>query len=1423
MEIKNQKLKSSNTSSNLKKYSKYQSEIRANIHKNHNNNNTNSIFNINKNNNNNNCKLLKLPHTNNIFSNEKDKINKNKKQNNETKNNKLILEIDEEKEKDKGRQNSYSGLMKTEECVQNGVTKNLSINKRSFLGKTSNFSPFKSKTKKDFSINNENINNNNIPKNNNNKNEQNHNKSKNMQFKTLIKVKENKKKFTRTFSGYGVKRKSSMNNKNVYINNFNVNNKQKTNYSQNKQKEQVNLNNNNLNKNSNHFINENEKSKNSLSKSAKKCKIKNYLNNTIVKSSKINEDVNPINNYREKSPLGNCSFKKNNEINNINNEVMMNKTGNNFYENKIKKKFFNGNISYNANINNVVSTNKNVNKTENIISINLKDIETNNNKNNKNNNNSVTNNIINIKVKMTNRIIPVNSIRDKPIFVEQTNPEPVNTTTKNISKKNITLSTNNNNSNGKTKPNSNNNNNNNNNNETTIKQKNNKSHKHNSAKYSKNKIKKIKNNTESKSQNKSTKINLEKQFDNNANINVNNNNNNTLKKSNPNLQYKTSEKTINKKAKEKSKGKEKELLAKTKKYPTNYNNDFSTISHRVNIVKGSSLSTIKTNKTINTNVVKYPNIDCIKKRFIEGPLTINEIEENNENNNQAGYSFIINIISNWGNKKQVGLTEIELYDFSNKKIKINNIKIKGGEGNANENLTKLFNNKIHTINENEMWLIDINKNNMNSQDINISLYVYANIDNNKSLLDCINYIIIWNYNGWEVNKGIKKIEIFKDENIFYSGVIPRGDHTLLTDHSYKINLRKKYVTKKSDNQKGSTLNINNNNKNNSIKIEKYKHQRESSFDGNYISCNISVSNKNFKYNKMKRKKIENESMKNQRNGGNFSFLKVSSKKKSDMDLNSLFSTFKNHFSSRSCKKEKKNNSYMMSIGSTDKLNILQNLRKTNFNNSNIIVNSSSTNNLNNLYNLNKDFNNNIGIKNDNMNLNNDNGAVKNIVIKNKIFSAKNQSYDNKKKYTNNQESSNKLLTNIKSITFNNNIPKNIYNSLRNEDPNRKNSNSIFLSSTLRVGSFNSLNQKNIPYISFKKIRINILSNYGNQLSVGLTGICLIDNNLQKINIESAYAVGALPKDLRTVYKNENDYRVFENLFNGENNTIDENNMWLTLISHEPYIEICFKDYINLSRIEIWNFNEPMSLDNGVKEIEIIFDDDEENNRYNLFLWKGLGIDYFNYFQTIKCEENYLKKLSNRYLKLKNDIDTINLPIGFIFRIVFISNYGDEETISLKKIEIYNEKDEKLNKYNVIDDTNYTINLRDGIINDLLVDDYFYYHEFYDFHKNKDSFCNNIIYICFDEIVQIKYIKIDNTNDERFKMTSSKEIQIYCDDILLYEGKLKQMGENVISFEKDKISEENAINGVSDKETAEKNYNSYKEIKNDGVCRLVFEN
>ena len=416
--------------------------------------------------------------------------------------------------------------------------------------------------------------------------------------------------------------------------------------------------------------------------------------------------------YKDKNLATNISFKNENKNNNINsNDSNLNKSGNNFYEKKIKEKFFNGNIIYNGNETNIIDTDKDKKKTNSIISINLKYIEphqiNNTNTNvimHKKNNSISNNNIINIKVKMTNRIIPANSIRDKQILVEQINQEQT-TTTNNLVKKDINLSV--------TKQNVINNN------DNLLKQKNNNKNIINNVSKYINKLKKTKNITESKSQNKTTKISIEKHFNNNENTNVYPN---FLKKTYPNF----SEKMISTKLKEKekSKGKEKELT-KNKKISSNFSNDFQIITHRSNN-KGNSLSSFKPNKIINTKVIKYSNIDCIKKKFIEGPLTINEIEEKSDTMIYKGHSFVINIISNWGNKKKVGMTEIELF---------------------HENINRLYNNKIHTINDNEMWSMDISKRNIFSNFLNIYLYIYANIDNNKPLMESINYILIWNYKG----------------------------------------------------------------------------------------------------------------------------------------------------------------------------------------------------------------------------------------------------------------------------------------------------------------------------------------------------------------------------------------------------------------------------------------------------------------------------------------------------------------------------------------------------------------------------------------------------------------------------------------------------------------------------------------------------
>ena len=337
--------------------------------------------------------------------------------------------------------------------------------------------------------------------------------------------------------------------------------------------------------------------------------------------------------------------------------------------------------------------------------------------------------------------------------------------------------------------------------------------------------------------------------------------------------------------------------------------------------------------------------------------------------------------------------------------------------------------------------------------------------------------------------------------------------------------------------------------------------------------------------------------------------------------------------------------------------------------------------------------------------------------------------------------------------------------------------------------FKKNNSKNsLSYILFQKIRINILSNYGNKTSVGLTGLNLINMYNKKIDIESAISIGALPKDLSTVYQNENDNRIFENLFNGINNTIDENNMWLTLMNPYPYIEICFEKPMTLSKIEIWNYNEALSLDKGTKEIEIMFDSDE-NKKYCVMLWKGLGIDYFDYYQTIyveKLPEITKKIIQLKYNHLKFVYNTNYLPIGFVVKIIFVKNFGNKNRISLKKMEFFDENNKKLEKYTIIND-NIDANKNRK-------DDFFYYHDLYDFRKNTDSICNNLLFICFDEIVQIKYIKIENTSIENLISTSSKVIQLYMDDILIFEGVLNQKGESILLFDKkEKQNFKNIVN------------------------------
>lgn len=86
------------------------------------------------------------------------------------------------------------------------------------------------------------------------------------------------------------------------------------------------------------------------------------------------------------------------------------------------------------------------------------------------------------------------------------------------------------------------------------------------------------------------------------------------------------------------------------------------------------------NKVNNYGVVKCPitekKIDLLSnqnKNNLYNEENVNDIKINVNN-----CTVIINISSNWGNKKYLGINEIELFDKKNKKIKISECIVMGG-------------------------------------------------------------------------------------------------------------------------------------------------------------------------------------------------------------------------------------------------------------------------------------------------------------------------------------------------------------------------------------------------------------------------------------------------------------------------------------------------------------------------------------------------------------------------------------------------------------------------------------------------------------------------------------------------------------------------------------------------------------------------
>jgi hypothetical protein len=364
-----------------------------------------------------------------------------------------------------------------------------------------------------------------------------------------------------------------------------------------------------------------------------------------------------------------------------------------------------------------------------------------------------------------------------------------------------------------------------------------------------------------------------------------------------------------------------------------------------------------------------------------------------------------------------------------------------------------------------------------------------------------------------------------------------------------------------------------------------------------------------------------------------------------------------------------------------------------------------------------------------------------------------------------------------------------------------------------------------------------------------------------INVESALSIGALPKDLRTVYDDESDMRIFENVFNGFNNTDEIENMWVTKLKKtnpKSFIELYFKEKIKVSKLKFYNYNEKNNLQIGVKTLDLYLDD----NYYNtIYLKPGLGeiaYDYINFKEEINNDsDDIFNNKENDFgqvitfpiknIEIINEINDQNennnnndynigikyasflyeqcyetpfMPCGYYIKFEFLSNYykgkpiKDEEAlfkykdIGLDSIEIYNNENKNIInnkndfKYKIISNCEIFHNKKNKLI--------------LNGAQNKDG--NNCLFYIFDSPINISYIKFNPlTKNLKTLLNSVKEIKIFCDNNIIFEGDLYIIHPTIVLFTCDmKITK-----GINEKYLTQKvTKRKSEEIKSNKYFSLV---
>ncbi|XP_072313004.1 katanin-interacting protein isoform X2 [Eucyclogobius newberryi] len=140
------------------------------------------------------------------------------------------------------------------------------------------------------------------------------------------------------------------------------------------------------------------------------------------------------------------------------------------------------------------------------------------------------------------------------------------------------------------------------------------------------------------------------------------------------------------------------------------------------------------------------------------------------------------ILSNWGNALQVGLTELQFFCLKNKKLYVSPHDLDIRNTDFPGNLGVLVNGKMKTTKDRHMWTCPFHP----------PIQLYFIIRNTERILDFgISRIKIWNYNRSlnALDIGARCIKLYLNSTLVYEGELDKGCGNQVFDYSTTIDLQ----------------------------------------------------------------------------------------------------------------------------------------------------------------------------------------------------------------------------------------------------------------------------------------------------------------------------------------------------------------------------------------------------------------------------------------------------------------------------------------------------------------------------------------------------------------------------------------------------------------------------------------------------------